>query len=149
MPSKTALATSLTSALVGDGAVTIDSSICVAVMTGTPRSTHSRMIAFCRWGTSSSGQSIPRSPRATITASADSTMATRSANAALVSIFATRAARPATTARTCSRSEAARTKDTAMNSTPAEAIASASTRSSSVGVVRPSRSDDRWTPGAP
>ncbi len=36
VPSKTALATSLTSARVGDGAVIIDSSICVAVITGTP-----------------------------------------------------------------------------------------------------------------
>ena len=36
MPSNTALATSLTSARVGAGASIIDSSICVAVMTGTP-----------------------------------------------------------------------------------------------------------------
>ena len=34
MPSNTALATSLTSARVGDGASIIDSSICVAVITG-------------------------------------------------------------------------------------------------------------------
>jgi hypothetical protein len=36
VPSKTALATSLTSAGVGDGARTMDSSIWVAVMTGRP-----------------------------------------------------------------------------------------------------------------
>ena len=54
------------------GASIIDSSICVAVTTGVPTSTQWRMICFCRWGTSSSGQSMPRSPRATITASAAS-----------------------------------------------------------------------------
>ena len=71
VPSNTALATSLTSARVGAGAVIMLSSIWVAVMTGTPASTQARMICFCRWGTSSSGHSMPRSPRATITASAD------------------------------------------------------------------------------
>ena len=69
VPSNTALATSLTSARVGDGAVIMLSSICVAVMTGTPNSTQWRMIGFCRWGTSSSGHSMPRSPRATMIAS--------------------------------------------------------------------------------
>ena len=39
VPSNTALATSLASARVGDGAVIIDSSICVAVITGTPTDT--------------------------------------------------------------------------------------------------------------
>ena len=38
VPSNTALATSLTSARVGDGPVIIDSNICVAVITGTPAS---------------------------------------------------------------------------------------------------------------
>ena len=69
MPSNTALATSLTSARVGDGDWIIDSSIWVAVMTGRPISTQWRTIRFWRCGTSSSGQSIPRSPRATISAS--------------------------------------------------------------------------------
>ena len=43
----------------------------------------------------------------------------------------------------------ARTNDTAMNSTPAAATVSASTRSSSVGVASRDRSDGRWTPGQP
>ena len=89
VPSNTALATSLTSARVGAGASIIDSSIWVAVMTGVPTSTQWRMICFCRWGTSSSGQSMPRSPRATMTASAASAMPARSPSADAVSILAT------------------------------------------------------------
>ena len=99
VPSNTALATSLTSARVGAGATIIDSSICVAVITGVPTATQWRTMCFCRWGTSSSGQSMPRSPRATITASATSVIASRSASAALVSILATIPARSPTTSR--------------------------------------------------
>ena len=90
VPSKTALATSVTSARVGVGAEIMLSSICVAVITGTPAVTHERMIVFCRWGRSSRGQEIPRSPRATITASARSRSVGRQATAAAVSILATR-----------------------------------------------------------
>ena len=46
VPSKTAFATSVTSARVGVGAVTIDSSIWVAVMTGRPHATPTRMMRF-------------------------------------------------------------------------------------------------------
>ncbi len=46
MPSKTALATSLTSARVGVGAEIIDSSIWVAVITGRAYDTPVRMIRF-------------------------------------------------------------------------------------------------------
>ena len=74
-PSRTALATSVTSALVGTGEVTIDSSIWVAVITGRPKRTPERMIRFWWWGTSSRGTRTPRSPRATITASATSRIA--------------------------------------------------------------------------
>jgi hypothetical protein len=42
------LATSVASARVGLGAVIIDSSIWVAVITGMPRSTHAPMMRFCR-----------------------------------------------------------------------------------------------------
>jgi hypothetical protein len=77
VPSPTALATSVASARVGVGAVTIDSSIWVAVTTGTPRAAQARMIRFCRWGTSSMGKSMPRSPRATITPSATASRPSR------------------------------------------------------------------------
>ena len=80
VPSNTALATSDTSALVGVGAVIMLSSIWVAVITGTPADTHDRTMAFWRWGTSSIGQEIPRSPRATMTASARSRMAGNAAD---------------------------------------------------------------------
>jgi hypothetical protein len=46
VPSSTALATSVASARVGRGLWHIDSSICVAVMTGTPARLHSRMMRF-------------------------------------------------------------------------------------------------------
>ena len=77
-PSNTAVATSETSARVGTGVVIIDSSICVATTTGLPRRRARRVIVFCRPGTCSSGISTPRSPRATITASATARISSRS-----------------------------------------------------------------------
>ena len=71
-PSKMAVATSETSARVGTGEVIIDSSICVATTTGLPVARPMRVICFCTPGTFSSGISTPRSPRATISASASS-----------------------------------------------------------------------------
>ena len=68
-PSKMAVATSLTSARVGREWVTMDSSIWVATITGTLASRACRITSFWMTGTSSSGTSTPRSPRATITAS--------------------------------------------------------------------------------
>ena len=88
-PSHTALATSEASALVGSGLATMVSSICVAVMAGRPRAMHCRMISFWRIGSSSMLHSLPRSPRATITAPEASMMAGRSSMAARVSILAT------------------------------------------------------------
>ena len=88
-PSQTALATSDASARVGSGALTIDSSICVAVIAGRPSVMHWRMISFWRMGNSSIEHSLPRSPRATITAPEASMMAGRSSMAARVSILAT------------------------------------------------------------
>ena len=55
VPSNTALATSDTSARVGYAAVTIDSSIWVAVITGRPAAMADRTRRFWRWGTSSIG----------------------------------------------------------------------------------------------
>ena len=75
--SKIAAVTSATSARVGRMCVTIDSSICVATITGTLAAWAWRMISFWMCGTSSSGTSTPRSPRATITASTAPTTAAR------------------------------------------------------------------------
>ena len=67
-PSSTALATSEASARVGAGLVIIDSSIWVATMTGLALRRAFSITRFCRNGTSSSGHSTPRSPRATMNA---------------------------------------------------------------------------------
>src|SRR6266508_2516387 len=72
VPSQIAFATSEASARVGPLEVTIDSSISVAVMTGTPARLARSITPFCTAGSSPSFSSTPRSPRATITASATS-----------------------------------------------------------------------------
>ena len=93
-PSKIAVATSDTSARVGTGLVIIDSSIWVATTTGLPARRAVRVICFCTPGTFSSGISTPRSPRATISASARSMISSSRFTACGFSIFAITAARP-------------------------------------------------------
>ena len=66
VPSRMALATSVASARVGRRLETMDSSICVAVMTGLPARLALAMSCFCRMAISSIGTSTPRSPRATM-----------------------------------------------------------------------------------
>ena len=63
----TALAASLTSARVGRGSVRIDSSTCVATITGMPDHLAFLVISFCEVGTFSRGISRPISPLATMT----------------------------------------------------------------------------------
>ncbi|OPZ84652.1 MAG: hypothetical protein BWY76_01755 [bacterium ADurb.Bin429] len=69
VPSRMAFATSVTSARVGRGLRIIESSICVAVMTGLPAWLAALIICFCSSGMRSSDTSTPKSPRATITPS--------------------------------------------------------------------------------
>ena len=69
-PSFTALATSLISARVGTGDSIIDSSICVATMTGFPADRLEPTAFLWMMGSSSKAHSIPKSPLATINASA-------------------------------------------------------------------------------
>ena len=76
-PSSTALATSEASARVGRELVIIESSIWVATMTGLAFSRAIWIARFCTSGTCSSGSSTPRSPRATMTPSKASTIASR------------------------------------------------------------------------
>ena len=71
------MATSLTSARVGRGLDVIDSSICVAQMTGLPARLHFAIIDFCARKTFSAGISMPRSPRATITPSVSARIASK------------------------------------------------------------------------
>src|SRR5215475_9201910 len=63
VPSRIALATSVASARVGCRLRVIDSSICVAVMTGFPARTAFRMRLFWTTAICSIGVSTPRSPR--------------------------------------------------------------------------------------
>ena len=77
VPSRMALATSVVSARVGRGLRSMESSIWVAVMTMRPRCAAAAMMRFWWTGTVSSGTSTPRSPRATMTPSVTSRMASR------------------------------------------------------------------------
>ena len=104
VPSSTAFATSVTSARVGSGFVTIDISICVAVITGQPARFAARMMRFCVAGTRSIGISTPRSPRATMIASADAAIASSRSTACCFSIFATSGRSVSSRARARSRS---------------------------------------------
>ena len=82
------MATSDASARVGRELVIIDSSICVATMTGFAFSRAIWMARFCTSGTCSSGISTPRSPRATMIPSKARTIASRLSTASGFSIFA-------------------------------------------------------------
>ncbi len=119
-PSSTALATSEASALVGRGLSIIDSSIWVATITGLALRRALSMTRFWRNGTSSSGHSTPRSPRATMKASKASMTSSRLSIAWGFSIFAITGSRTPSSRmirRTSSTSAADRTKDSATKST--------------------------------
>jgi len=87
-PSNIAFATSDASALVGLGFSVIDSSICVATITGFPAALHFFIIIFCTVGTSSGGMFSPRSPLATIAPSDNSSILSKFVIASGCSIFA-------------------------------------------------------------
>ena len=69
VPSKMALATSLTSARVGEACSIMLCSICVATITGLPAVWQRRIRSFWMIGTCATSISTPRSPRATISPS--------------------------------------------------------------------------------
>ena len=83
-----ALATSDTSARVGRGLLTMLSNIWVAVITGIPNLLAVVIRRFCRIGTSSAGNSTPKSPLATITPSHKERMASICSIASCFSILA-------------------------------------------------------------
>ena len=104
---------------------------------------------FCRWGTSSIGKSMPRSPRATMTPSAAASSSSRWSTAARVSILAMSLGPSGPSAsRTRASSSGVRTNDIATQSA-CRATLSISSRSSSVGTDGSHRSDGRWAPGRP
>ncbi len=87
-PSRTAFAISETSALVGYGEDTIDISIWVAIITGSPFSLAFSMICFWTTGITYGPISTPRSPRAIIRPSASTIIASILSRAAPFSILA-------------------------------------------------------------
>ena len=111
------MATSLVSARVGIGLLIIDSSICVATMTGFAMRRASSTARFCTIGTASSGSSTPRSPRATMMPSKASTISSSASTACGFSIFAmTGRVTPSSRMISCTRvmSLALRTNESAM-----------------------------------
>ena len=131
-PSNTAVATSDTSARVGTGAVIIDSSICVATTTGLPSRRARRVRVFWMPGTRSSGISTPRSPRATITASATAMISSIRWTAWGFSILAITNARPLAISLTSTMSSGRCTNESAIQSMFSSSAAARSARSLSV-----------------
>mmetsp|Transcript_30623 Transcript_30623/g.77134 ORF Transcript_30623/g.77134 Transcript_30623/m.77134 type:complete len:283 (-) Transcript_30623:769-1617(-) len=128
-PRYRAVATSLTSALVGMGVVIMLSSICVATTTGQPLLLHLSMMDRWRMGTSSCISSTPRSPRATMTPSDSAMMSSRRSTAEGFSIFAMTKARSPTSWRSSTMSDGFCTKERATQSTPMSRAAERSDRS--------------------
>ena len=129
-PSSTALAASEASARVGRLFSIIDSSTWVATMTGLARRRAISQARFCTSGTSSSGISTPRSPRATMTPSKARMISSRLSTAWGFSILAMTGSRsPSSSMIWCTSrmSSAVRTNDSAIMSTR---IRSAQRRSS-------------------
>mmetsp|Transcript_2746 Transcript_2746/g.9993 ORF Transcript_2746/g.9993 Transcript_2746/m.9993 type:complete len:224 (+) Transcript_2746:1330-2001(+) len=119
LPSSTALATSVASALVGLGLLTIDSSICVAVTTGLPARLHFLICICCAMKMVSGGISMPRSPRATMMPSDFSRMSSKFSRPSWFStleMICTYLPFSPSTWRMVSRSEPLRTKEAATKS---------------------------------
>ena len=144
VPSRIALATSATSARVGREAVTIESSICVAVIDGRASVPASARSFFWTMGTSWIGSSMPRSPRATMTQSAALRIDCARSTACGFSIFAMSGRR--VWRRTASTSSARRTKDSATRSTPMRSPACSISRSPSGTEGRISVSPGMFSP---
>ena len=130
----------------GTGALIIDSSICVATITGLPARRHSRTARRWMPGTFSAGNSTPKSPRATITASDLSTMASSASTADGFSSLVMMPARPRVSARASSRSSGRCTNESASHSTPSSSANSRSRRSFSVNADNGSTTSGTLTP---
>ena len=107
------------------------------------------MISFCTIGTLATSVSTPRSPRATITASAASTIDARLSMASRFSILATtRATEPRVRSSSFSSftSTADRTNDRLTKSTPADAAHSACCQSAALIAATESFTPGRLTP---
>ena len=139
-----------TTIMAGPVTYAVDGEQYVAVMAGRPRAMHCRMIFFWRMGSSSRRHSLPRSPRATITAPDASMIADRFEIAARVSTLATtRGPSGWGSTGNLSRSSADLTKESATMSMSSSRKRSRADRSSSVGAPRDRRSEGTCTPGRP
>jgi len=125
------------------------SSICVATITGFWNRWQVRMICFCTIGIVATSISTPRSPRATITASAASTMLGRLSMASRFSILATtRASDPRVRSSSLSSftSTAERTNERLTKSAPPRAAHSACCQSDWLIAGTDSLTPGRFTP---
>mmetsp|Transcript_16763 Transcript_16763/g.40078 ORF Transcript_16763/g.40078 Transcript_16763/m.40078 type:complete len:251 (-) Transcript_16763:628-1380(-) len=86
-PSRTAVPTSVTSALVGRGFLCILSNICVATITGFPLALHFSTIIFWAANTFRNGISTPRSPLATMIPSLSARISSKLSTPSLLSIL--------------------------------------------------------------
>ena len=128
---------------------TIDSSICVATMTGFPAPLHLAMICFWRRGTSQGGTSMPRSPLATMMPSEASMISSMFSMASRCSIFEMRGWSPPARSiarRLFSTSRRSRMKDMANQSPPTSTPKSMPLRSLSVGGLSVSEAPGAFTP---
>ena len=144
---QTAPAMSLTSARVGTGEVIIDSRRWVATMTGLRCRMQASTVRFWIRGRSSIGTSIPRSPRATITASDATMISSRFASPDWSSIFATIRAvlfESVRRRRRMSTSSASRAKESAKKSTFSSTPTAMSARSLAVRAGRLTRTPGRF-----
>ena len=149
VPSRMALATSVDSARVGSRLAVMDSSICVAVITGLPTRTAREMRSFWMMAICSTGISTPRSPRATMMPSLALRMSSRCLSASARSIFAmTKGCLPSAfaAARTASMSAAVSTNDWLTASTPFASANSRQARSCSVNALIPRSMPERLSP---
>ena len=138
-----------TSARVGIGADIIDSSICVATMTGLPNTRQRDTIRFCSTGTVTIGHSTPKSPRATITISDALIMLSKSSSTCGFSSFEIIHARLPIILRASLMSDARCTKDRQMQSTPSPSANCKSLWSFSVSGEILSDEFGRFTPLCP
>ena len=110
------------------------------------RCRQARVMSFCTPGTFSSGISTPRSPRATISASARSRISSSRATACGFSILAITAARPRVIFFASATSSGRCTNDSATQSMPASSAASRSARSFAVSAANGMTVSGRLTP---
>mmetsp|Transcript_8097 Transcript_8097/g.24217 ORF Transcript_8097/g.24217 Transcript_8097/m.24217 type:complete len:275 (-) Transcript_8097:640-1464(-) len=155
VPSRTAAATSVTSARVGRGFFIIESSICVATMTGLPTALQAATIIFCAAKTLGKSISTPRSPRATMMPSDAARISSKFSTPSWFSIFETMSGMASPPAATWHRSSharqertlaAERTKESATKSAPASTAHLRSSLSLGVRAGRSRMEPGRFTP---